>query len=531
VTSEHSPRPAGVSEQLLERPAAQISPQPPGGQGGWSNTSDYLLSCGRTDDVAVADGTRSYTYAELRSAAAQLVTQLAELGVPLGSRVGVVGANSFFWIAAYLAAMKGHVAVPLSDKASPDQIAEQAAWVGCAAVFADRRDQRRFSPAMAKLPVITEESLDLTRPADWPESDEVDPDADAALMFTSGTTSGPKAVRITHRNIQANTASIISYLGLRADDRILVVLPFFYCFGASLLHTHLRAGGAVVLCDQFVFPELVLDLIERERCTAFAGVPSTFQLLLRASSFQARELPSLRMIQQAGGRLPSQLVQELLATKPGLQLFVMYGQTEATARLSYLPPQRLADKLGSIGRGIPGVQLRVVDESGNPVAVGETGEIVAFGENISPGYYEDPVETAGKFRGGALWTGDLAVVDPDGFIFIVDRKSDFIKSWGHRVSSLDVESCALRLADLESAAAVGLPDPEAGEAVTLFITLRPQATVTAEEVLAHLRRHLAKHMVPRAVHVVESMPLTASGKIAKARLRDDAVAVAARSVV
>src|SRR5262249_23699857 len=152
-------------------------------------------------------------------------------------------------------------------------------------------------------------------------------------------------------------------------------------------------GGSIVLCNQFVFPEVALDLMERERCTGLAGVPSSFQLLLRASSFRSRELPSLRLIQQAGGRLAPVLVEELLAAQPGAELFVMYGQTEATARLSYVPPDRLLDKLGSIGKGIPGVELRVLDDEGRPVPVGQTGEIVAFGANISPGYFGDPDES------------------------------------------------------------------------------------------------------------------------------------------
>jgi acyl-CoA synthetase (AMP-forming)/AMP-acid ligase II len=488
------------------------------------NTSDHLLASGDPDDVAIINAEQSMTYRDLRAAVGHLAAELERLELPPGSRVGIMAGNSFFWVAAYLAAMKANVAVPFSDRANVDDVARQAAWVGCAAVFMDRPRQRRFAAAFDGLPVITEENLATASPSAWIESGFVDPDSDAVLMFTSGTTSGPKAVRVTHRNIQANTASIVSYLGLRADDRMLVILPFHYCYGASLLHTHLRAGGSVVLCDSFVFPEVALDLMDRTRCTGLAGIPSTFQLLLRASSFATRELPTMRLIQQAGGRLPPVLIEELVAAKPSARLFLMYGQTEATARLSYLPPDRVLDKLGSIGRGIPGVELRVLDDDGRPVAPGETGEIVAYGDNISPGYYNDLGETATKFHDGGLWTGDLAVVDVDGYIFIVDRKGDFIKSWGHRVSSLDVEACALRMPDLVMAAAIGVPDPQAGEAVTLVVTVRPGSTVDEDDVLAFTRANLPKHMVPQSVRVVESMPLTASGKIAKRQLRDTVVA-------
>ena len=253
---------------------------------------------------------------------------------------------------------------------------------------------------------------------------------------------------------------------------MLVILPFHYVFGASLLHTHLAVGGSVVLCNTFTFPETAVDLIDKEACTGFAGVPSSYQLLLRASSYGNRKLPSLRKVQQAGGRLTPALIEELAAAQPGAELFVMYGQTEATARLSYLPPDLLAEKLGSIGRGIPGVTLEVLNEAGAPVVPGEQGEIVARGANISPGYYNDPEETERKFPDGTLRTGDLATVDSEGFIFIVGRSGDFIKSWGYRVSPQQIEEVALAHPGVSEAAAVGLPDLEAGEAVTLGDRLR-----------------------------------------------------------
>src|SRR5450759_389329 len=486
------------------------------------NTSDYLLAHGAPDHVAVVDAGKRYTYGELCSAAATLVAELAALRLPTGSRVGILAPNSFFFVAAYLAAMKlDHVAVPVSDKITPEDVRRNLDVVGCTTVLLDRRLGRRFAGAFDDdVRLITDEVLGSGREAAWPEVAGCDPDADAALMFTSGTTSRPKAVRVTHRNIQANTDSIITYLGLRGNDRALVILPFFYCYGASLLHTHLRVGGRVVLLNSFAFPETALDLLEREECTVFAGVPSSFQLLLRAASFTTRALPSLRLIQQAGGKLQPVLVEELLEAENDALLFVMYGQTQATARLSYVPPEMLQAKPGSIGRGIPGVQLRVLDEADRPVAPGDRGEIYARGENISPGYFGDPDESASKFTPHGLRTGDLATVDEDGDIFIVDRRDDFIKVWGYRVSSQEVEACALGIEHLVSAGAIGVPDLEAGEAITLFVTARPGTLVTPEEVLAVCREHLPKHMVPRTVIVVDALPLNANGKVAKSALRE-----------
>ena len=339
------------------------------------NTSDYLLAQAALEDVALVEGSERYTYRQLRNAAGKLATGLAALDLPPGSKVGILGPNSLFWVAAYLAVMKlGQVAVPFSDKLTPDEVRRNAGIAGCAAVFADRRAARTFSAALRdSLPVLTDEDLRSSREPYWPIPAPTDRGTDAVLMFTSGTTAQPKAVRVTHGNIQANTDSIIEYLGLSGDDRVLAILPFYYCYGASLLHTHLRCGARVVLCNSFVFPETALDMLEREECTVFAGVPSSFQLLLRASTFVRRELRSLRLIQQAGGKLPPVLIEELLVAKPTAKLFVMYGQTEATARLSYLPPDKLREKLGSIGQGIPGVRVRVLNENGKPVAPGERG--------------------------------------------------------------------------------------------------------------------------------------------------------------
>jgi long-chain acyl-CoA synthetase len=495
------------------------------------NTADYLLARCSPDDVALVDSGRSFTYRELQEAAAKIAGVLAARHLPAGSRVAIIGPNSLFWVAGYLAAMKlNHVAVPLSPKTPLPELRRQAQAVNCAAVLIDDRCSSQCSPAFDADRLIGEEAVDAPIDAYWPDATSTPADTDAALMLTSGSTARPKVVRVTHRNIQANTESIISYLALTPADRALVILPFFYCYGASLLHTHLRVGARLVLCNSFVFPETALDTLEREQCTIFAGVPSSFHLLLRAGSFAQRALPSLRLIQQAGGRLSPKLIDELLVAKPRARLFVMYGQTEATARLSYLPPELLAAKRGSIGKGIPGVDLRVLGEDGKPTPPGTPGEIYARGANISPGYLDDPQASADKFTSEGLRTGDLAVQDEDGFIFIVGRREDFIKSWGHRVSAGQVEEAALAMDGVLGAAAVGVPDDRAGEAVTLVVEKRTDARITPVDVSAHCSGRLPPHMVPRSVRIVDALPLTANGKVDKAALLDLALRGAGQEV-
>ncbi|MPV48517.1 AMP-binding protein [Pseudactinotalea sp. HY160] len=490
-----------------------------------ANVGDYLLGTGRGDDVALIDRTGAHTYADLRRATAALAGHIAGWGLPAGSRIALLSRNSLFWAAAYLAILRsGHVVVPLATALTARDAVRNARFVDCAAVVVDSALAGRFAPLLRVADHVADERA-MTGPvpgAGGPvrQAGTTAPDSDAVLVFTSGTTASPRAVRVSHRNIRANTDSIIRYLELTRADRVLVVLPFSYCYGASLLHTHLRAGGGLSICDTFAYPETVIEAIERDGCTGLAGVPSTYQLLLRASSFESTRLPTLRTLQQAGGRLAQPQVDRVAAAQPQARLFVMYGQTEATARLSYLPPELWEERRGSIGRGIPGVSLTVVDPDGREVAPGVVGEIVAHGENITNGYWNDPEGTAARFVDGGLRTGDLAHVDEDGFVYIDDRQADFIKSWGFRVSTHEIEDSVLTLPGVTGAAVVGRPDDEAGEAVVLFYVTAPAGEVTPAQVLAHCRTALARHLVPREARRVPGLPLNQNGKVVKATLKE-----------
>jgi acyl-CoA synthetase (AMP-forming)/AMP-acid ligase II len=489
-----------------------------------ANASAYLLEPGGPGAVAVIDRSGAYTYSDLRAQTASLVASIEAWSLPKGSRIGILAPNSLFWVASYLAVMHaGHVAVPFATTLTPEDVRSRAEFVGCVAHLVDRTLAVRFAEVFDAVALVADQSLvDVGAPDPLPPSAPVDPDDDAVLVFTSGTTARPRAVRVSHRNILANTESIIGYLGLDHDDRMLVVLPFSYCFGASLLHTHLRAGASISLCETFAFPETVVEAIERDHCTGLAGVPSTYQRLLKASTFASRELPSLRHLQQAGGRLPQVSLDAVAAAQPQARLFVMYGQTEATARLSYLPPEDRDAKPTSVGRGLDTVTLRVADDAGRTLPAGHVGEIRARGPNIAKGYWNDPEGTSAKFQDGELRTGDLGTSDDEGFVYIVDRKEDFIKSWGVRVSPHEIEDAVTGLQDVVAAAAVGRPDDQAGEAIVLFYTARDGAELAPAEVLLFSRRVLSRSLVPVEAHRIEKMPLNGNGKILRAALRERA---------
>ncbi len=489
------------------------------------NTTDYLLQAVIDDDSSIITPKQKYTYRDLKEATSKVLGIFHAFGLTTGERVGIWGNNSLFWIASYLAAMKlGAIVVPLGTKAPAHVIVNQIEITSCKILCLENKLQKKYANVFpASLQFFTEDILEqnasLSSSSPYPTTAEFDESQDAVWMLTSGTTAKPRIVRITHLNIQANTDSIIQYLDLCRADSMMAILPFYYCFGTSLLHTHLRVGGSLVLGDTLGFPEKVLDLMEEEACTGFAGVPTTFQIYLRNSTFPKRALPNLKKIQQAGGKLSNALIEELIRCRPSSKIYVMYGQTEATARLSYLPPELLGKKLGSIGRGIPGVTLKVVNDEGEEVKPGEQGEIVAHGKNISPGYVNEPEITAEKFVNGWLRTGDIATVDEEGYIYILDRKSDFIKSYGHRVSSQEIEACILELKDVVAAAVIGLPDSVRGEAIRAFVVLRSNARMDEDVILNHCMQRLARYKVPRDIVFVQSLPMNQHGKVAKSELK------------
>ena len=487
------------------------------------NVAELLLSRGSADAPVLVENTGVTTYAELRRGVSAVAAWIGSKALEPGSRIGILAENGGFFVKAYLGIIHaGMVAVPLNTDVTPEGSVEILRSADASVVLASSRQALRLarSGSVPSCPVANEKTFsEVTKyqPA-APVSCAEDL---AALMFTSGTNGKAKGVKVTHRNIESNTRDIVAYLGLSESDRALLVLPLHYCFGLSVLHTHLLAGGTVVINNRFLYPETVLQDIVGHGCTGLAGVPSTYQILLRQSRFKEAALPTLRSIQQAGGRLPNSLIEELRRAHPQARFFTMYGQTEATARLSYLPPERLADKLGSIGKGLVSTRLEVLKSDGQPVRPGseEVGEIVASGANICTGYWNDAEETARYFRDGKLFTGDLARVDAEGFIYIVDRERDMIKCGGNRVSPKKIEEVIAGHPEVVEAAVIGLPHDTLGEAITAFVVTTHGAQLLAEDLRTLCRRALPPYEVPAEVQFVTDLPHNSSGKVMKHELR------------
>ena len=320
---------------------------------------------------------------------------------------------------------------------------------------------------------------------------------------------------VSHKNLIANTSSIVEYLKLAQDNRMLVVLPFYYCYGLSLLHTHLRVGGSIVFNNSFIFLGSVIKSLFDFKCTGFAGVPTHFQILLRKSdSFKKTKFPDLKYVTQAGGKLASIFIDEFRESHPEIRFIVMYGQTEATARLSWLPSELWEKKKGSMGKGIPGVELKVVNEKGELIKPGETGEVIARGDNIMPGYFADEEGTNFAIRNGWLYTGDLGTVDEEGYIYLTARSKEIIKVRGKRISPKEIEAVILSIPEVIDCTIEGIEDEVEGEKLKATVVIRKisDKPVTREFLVEYCSKHLELYKVPQDYELKEELTISATGK-------------------
>lgn len=483
------------------------------------------------DSVALIHRERRYTYEQLWSEVGALAAFLHEHGLEPGDRVALLLENRPEYAAAYYGVLAaGGVVVGLNTQSKARELARLLDHCGARWLIADTRNPELSqllypSDSLLRLISIGHPTTDPPVPvaASWQEiidsfptrlySGVREPGELAAIIYTSGTTGHPKGVMLSHRNLDANIGAILQYLELGPGDRVMCVLPFYYTYGNSVLHTHLSVGGSLVLENTMAFPNLILEAMQGEAVTGFSGVPSTFALLLGRTHLEDYDLSALRYMTQAGGPMPPALISRVRKQLPRVSFFVMYGQTEGTARLTYLPPERLEEKLGSVGIGIPGVEVRIVDEKGSPVARGVSGEICIRGDNVMLGYWRDPEATARTVVGGWLHTGDLGHMDEQGYVYIDGRSSEMIKSGANRISPKEIEEVISELEEVMEVGVVGIPDDLLGQVIKAVIVVRPGHSLEPRRVMAYCRANLAAYKVPKVIEFAEELPKTASGKV------------------
>lgn len=352
---------------------------------------------------------------------------------------------------------------------------------------------------------------------DYVESQQCKTGQLAMIIYTSGTTNEAKGVMLTHKNLIANTEAILDYLRLDNSDSTLATLPFTYSYGNSILLTHTKASGLLYL-SRAAYPQAILSLLKKENITGFSTVGSYLNILLKQENFTPEIFGKLRYITLAGEHTAKSDLIKLKDIDKDLKIYVMYGQTEASARLTYLEPSMLYKKIGSVGKPIKNVTLKIIDEDGKEVECGESGEIIVKGENIMAGYLNKPDETKEVLKNGWLYTGDIAYKDSDGYIYITGRKNDIIKYFGYRISPMEIENYINMHANILESAVVAYHNEDNVKIAAVIVLKDDKLDIS--DLSKTLKKSLPLYKIPSIFHVVDQLPKTSNGKIKRGELKE-----------
>lgn len=485
-----------------------------------SLTQNLIARATRTPTrPAIVESERLYTYGDLLAGARFVLHRLRQSQSNPGQAVLVAMDNGFAYVAClYAIWLNGQTAVPVSPQSTEQTLKRTLKDTGATMLLGSRnRLATPIGPAQ-ELVVNSEDLQPRLSEFAGPESTNSAPDESkpALIIYTSGTTSNPKGVMLSHAALKSNADVISRYLDLGNEDRVYVVLPFHFSYGNSVLQSHLAVGASLQIGQSMGYPQLVANDLEDPALSGFSGVPSTFNLLLDKTDFAERDL-SLRYLTQAGGKMPVETTRALLTAFPKTKLYLMYGQTEASARLTYLPPELASSHPESVGKAIPGVELRVLDEAGRSLPPGQTGELVARGPNIMNGYWKNPDATAQALKNGWLHTGDLGHLDNNNLVYVTGRRNRQIQAGAYRIDPLEVEEVIAELDFIREVAVCGLADPLLGESVGAWCVRRSEADLPDSHLTRQVRRHCKEQLPafkrPKTVRWLPALPRTASGKV------------------
>lgn len=482
------------------------------------------------DRPAIIFGDRTLTYRELDATVNRAAHGLGALGVAAGDRVAIYLPNIPEFPIAYLAAQKiGAIAVSVNVMLTTEELRYILEDSGAAVLFTTEAQWAQVQPLVGALPdlrhvIVCEGEVPGQRTlselcAGRPEglrAIDVDRNTPAAILYTSGTTGKEKGATLSHGNVVSNMYSVQHCMRTDATDRLVLFLPLFHCFGQNfVMNAGFNAGAALILHRRFD-PQAVLASIEEHRATMFFAVPTIYIGLLTAGAPRER-LATVRFYFSAAASLPTEVANRW-RERYGQVIHEGYGLTETSPLASF--NHELVHRAGSIGAPIENVEMKVLDENDAEVPAGTWGEIAIRGPNVMLGYWKRPHETAQALRGGWFRSGDIAYVDDDGFFHLVDRRKDMINSAGFKIWPNEVEEVLYRHPAVQECAVVGAPDAVKGEVVKAFVSVRPEARLTAAEVDAFCRQHMASYKVPRLVQFIGEIPKSASGKILKRVLRE-----------
>ena len=507
----------------------------------WRQTLGDLLrrtAARMPDKTAIRCGTVVWTYAQFERLCNQLAAGLTTHGIRVGDRVAILARNSHAFAAVRFAvAQIGAVLVPINFMLKAEEVAHILRHSEARFLWVDSelapvgREAARLDTSVERMAWLPSEEP-TTAPSDLlrfddlllgsavPPTPDLDGSMPAQIVYTSGTESRPKGAVLTHEALIWEYVSCVVDAEIAADDVLLHALPFYHCAQLDVFLGPAIYVGATNIITSRPVAENLLPLLERQRITSFFAPPTVWIALLRSPLFERSDLANLRKGYYGASIMPVEVLREIQQRLPSLRLWNLYGQTEIAPVATVLKPQDQLRKPGSAGRPALNVETRIVNESGADVRVGEVGEILHRSPQLMRGYYHDDERTKAAFAGDWFRSGDLGMLDDEGYITIVDRRKDMIKSGGENVSSREVEEVIYGLPQVSEVAVIGLPHPVWIEAVTAVVVFKSGHVLTAAQLKAHCAGQLASFKVPKHVLFIDSLPKNPSGKVLKRQLRE-----------
>ncbi|MEH7334436.1 long-chain-fatty-acid--CoA ligase [Neobacillus drentensis] len=478
---------------------------------------------------------QSKTYAELDKLVDCAASALSAAGVAKGDRVALLLGNCPEFVIAYYGILRaGAVVVPINPAYTAGEISYILSNSQAVGVIAHSWLEVTIAPLRVKLEKLKMTIYTDSSENDWPwecliqepkeafESPFIEDDDLAVILYTSGTTGKPKGAMLSHRNMASNVASMSQLTEFTEEDRIIAVLPMFHVFSiATCINIPIACGAAIVIVPKFS-PTEVINTIRREKATLFAGVPTMFSFLLQVPGATAEDFSAIRACFSGGASIPVELLHRF-EEKFNVHVLEGYGLSE-TAPVTAFNPLRGTRKPGSVGIDIPEVKNKVVDLNGVEVPRGEIGELIVKGPNVMIGYLGMQEATSSALKDGWFYTGDLARMDDEGYIYIVDRKKDMILVGGYNVYPREVEEVLYQHPAIVETAVIGVPDKEYGEIVKAFVVINDEG-ITMDDILYFCQDKLAKYKLPKQVEIMKELPKNSTGKILRRALRVEQVEV------